>query len=157
MIEEILLEIAEEPINKYYAAYKYSRYRDLRSLPSSTKGSIVEKAAIRWFQETTKQLTQKGDKGCDFMSEGIKYEVKASFLWAGGYFKFQQIRPKQDYDYVLCVGISDDVVYIWNIPKDVIMSHATPQHGGQAGKDILWLQVDIKSIPSWLDVYRRES
>ena len=85
-------------------------------------------------------------------SAGLRTEIKGSTLWESGEFRFQQIR-NQEYDIVICLGISPLDVQCWVIPKDVLMEHppgVVYQHGGQEGRDTAWLTVAPDNPPAWL-------
>jgi hypothetical protein len=76
-------------------------------------------------------------------------------LWESGIYNFQQIRD-QDYEYVICLGISPFDAHCWVISKDVLRQYVighTPQHTGRRGTDTFWLQVTVASPPEWLTAY----
>lgn len=84
-----------------------------------------------------------------------KIEVKLSILWEGGSYKFQQIRD-QDYDYMLCFGISPFDVHDWLIPKKLLRDDKPGlggQHGGKNSKETKALQSMVDKPPTWLEPY----
>lgn len=81
--------------------------------------------------------------------------MKFSTLWEGGAYRFQQIRD-QEYDVVVCMGVSPQEVQLWAIPKAVLQQQpdgVRPQHGGAAGRDTLWLDVTAGAPHHWLGEY----
>ncbi len=83
------------------------------------------------------------------MIAGRRTEIKFSTLWETGTFTFQQIR-NQDYEIVICLGLAPFDARCWVVPKSVIWSKTTPQHGGGTGIDTHWLTVAPDDAPPWL-------
>ena len=78
-------------------------------------------------------------------------------LWKNGSYKFQQLRD-QNYEFVICLGISPFDVHCWVLPKTVVMQkwesgEIGSQHGGRAGKDTAWLTVFPDNVPKWLQAF----
>lgn len=120
--------------------------------PSRTKGAIGEKLVSAWCALKEFDVIKSRNTEADRIIEGHKVEIKLSTLWAGGGFKFQQIRD-QDYDYCFCLGLSPFNANGWFIPKSAlrewVIGH-TGQHTGAAGTDTAWLGFQADSPPSWL-------
>lgn len=93
-----------------------------------------------------------GDSDADLIIGGHRIEVKFSTLWAGGFYKFQQIRD-QNYDYIIALDISPYAAHCWVIPTEVAIVNATTQHGGHRGSDTRWLTINPPSAPDWLSKY----
>jgi hypothetical protein len=72
-------------------------------------------------------------------------------MWEDGKYVFQQIRD-QDYEYLLCLGISPLESHAWVMKKSEIpFDKLKHQHGGDArGRDTWWFSVNLTSIPDWL-------
>ena|ERR1035441_10415392 len=86
-------------------------------------------------------------------------QVRFSTGWSGGGFKFEQLR-NESYAAVFCLGITPSRAFAWVIPKGVIFKAdgtilrkdgLTPQHKGKGGSDTAWINVDVQSIPPWMD------
>ena len=110
-------------------------------------------------------------KGADRIVNGKKVEIKLSTLWEAtphnqaGSYRFQQIR-NQDYDILLCLGISPHAAHAWVVCKSQInegdlstesktegsWGQFGPQHGGQGGGgNTWWLTLsNPPSAPFWL-------
>lgn len=119
-------------------------------LPSRTRGKAAEVLVERWL--STEQFDVSPAKGpeADLVVNGIRVEVKMSTLWEVGTYKFQQIRD-QDYEVLICLGLSPSEAHCWVLPKELAFSHARHQHGGAAGRsNVRWFGVDPKAPPSWL-------
>lgn len=122
------------------------------TLPSRTRGAVGEKIVTEWLTSNGCKVTRPPHSGCDRIVNGVNMEIKFSTRWKSGGYKFQQLRD-QDYASVFCLGLSPQDVHAWLIPKAVAWDHATPQHGGKAGKDTKWLSFPADSPPGWLSAY----
>ena len=126
--------------------------------PSRTIGAIGEKLVSGWCAAKGLDVVRAPDPDCDRIINGKRVEIKFSRLWKSDLYKFQQIRD-QEYDYVICLGISPFDAHCWVLPKKIIMRHwgdpnlLPHQHGGQAGTDTVWLSVRPDSVQSWLKPY----
>ena len=136
------------------AAWKDSPFAWIRTQQSRRKGAIFESLVSKWCTARKLSVTRSGDSDADRIVEGLRVEIKGSTLWKAGRYKFQQLRD-QDYDVVICLGISPFDVHCWTIPKEEIMrrwrsGEISPQHGGRSGTDTAWIDVEPSSPPEWL-------
>ena len=96
-----------------------------------------------------------GDTEAGKVIQGRRVEIKFSTLWKNGVYNFQQIRD-QDYEFLLCLGLSPLDARCWVIPKkalyDYVIGH-TPQHTGAGGTDTFWLLFPASDPPIWLESY----
>lgn len=144
-----LIEIADE-LSKVYendqVAWKDSPFSWLKTLPSRRQGMVIENLVSSWLTDHNFSVSQSPNSEADLVINGIRVEVKGSTLWESGIYGFQQIRD-QDYEILICLGISPSDAHIWVIPKEIAMTWweegtiIKTQHGGQSGKDTAWLQV----------------
>ena len=67
------------------------------------------------------------------------------FLWEQGTYTFEQIRRKENYDYLFFLGISPFTAHAWIISKTDALNVATKQHG----EDTKWLQIDPNDNERW--------
>jgi hypothetical protein len=134
-----------------------SPYEWLLAIPSRAKGAYGEKFVSELFRvndfDVFKPLSGTDH---DRVIQGHRIEIKLSTLWSKApVYKFQQIRD-QDYDYVLCLGISPDSANCWVIPKaemNVDKEGVSHQHGGARGVDTMWLSFEASSPPAWMNKY----
>jgi hypothetical protein len=122
------------------------------SLSSRRKGKAAEELVSRWCSAKGFHVIRSPDSEADRIIAGRRVEIKFSTLWGNGIYKFQQIRD-QNYEYVICLGISPFDAHCWIIPKQVIYERSRPQHGGRIGTDTRWLSFSADQPPSWLDQY----
>ena len=66
---------------------------------------------------------------------GNLVQYKTAMMDDEGGFTVNQIRPKQDFGYIVLIAISPTDAEIFTIPKEVILSLSTPQHGGKDSKE----------------------
>lgn len=117
-----------------------------------TVGAIFEAVVHQWCEGMGLEVLRAGDRDADRVIAGKRFEIKGSTLW-GGTYTFQQLRD-QEYDAVICLGVSPNNAHCWVIPKDDVLARwrggeIGPQHGGQRGRDTAWLWVD-PAKPGWL-------
>jgi len=156
--EKILQKVLKQREKEYESdnKFKNSPYKWLKNCPSGRKGKIAEDLILEWCA-VKKLRSERGDKkNYDLLIENKRVEVKLSFLWETGVFKFQQIRNKQNYQYCLCLGVSPDEISAWLIPKNELRRNRPglkPQHGGKKGVDTKWLSFRPEDPPKWIDKY----
>lgn len=141
----------------------------LKSLPSKSVGSACEKIVEQWLRDNGLFVARSPTSDADRLVNGHRVEIKSSTLWEAGIYNFQQIRD-QDYEALLCLGLSPHSAHAWVLRKDVvtkfwsdirryeegaIQNYPCPglsrQHGGQKGEgNTLWLQVDPNNPQDWL-------
>ena len=152
-----LAEIATRLESKYQtsdSAWRKSPFGWIKKKPSRTIGAIVEALVECWLVANDLEVKRSGDSDADRIVEGIRVEIKGSTLWKSGAYKFQQVRD-QNYEFLICLGISPHNAQCWVIPKSVIMplweaGVIKTQHGGQGGRDTAWFTVCPQNPPDWL-------
>ena len=127
----------------------------IKRQPSRTVGKIGEQLVAGWCAAKGFDVVAAPNSDSDRVIGGLRTEIKFSTLWKSGTFTFQQIRDQQ-YDIVFCLGLSPFDAQSWVIPKEVLMDEPTgvkSQHGGQAGTETKWLQVDPANLHPWLEAW----
>ena len=118
--------------------------------PSRQRGKIGEQLVAEWCGAHGLNVSRSPDSDADRIIEGRRVEIKFSTLWEKGSYTFQQIRD-QDYEYLLCLGISPFSVHAWLVKKSEIpFSTLKQQHGGVRGRDTWWLTITPEAPPEWL-------
>lgn len=116
------------------------------------KGALGKRILTTWCTIKGLSVISSNENGVDAIINGHPCAIKFSFLWSEGFYKFQQIRD-QDYEYVICLGLSPNSAHCWVIPKDQAIAHSTSQHGGSHGSDTNWFSVDPNNPDQWLTVF----
>ena len=124
----------------------------IRTRPAGQVGKIGEQLVAGWCAAKGLDVVSCSDPQADRVIGGHRVEIKFSTLWESGVYKFQQVR-EQEYDYLICLGISPFDAHCWVIPKRLLREHVighTPQHTGKKGTDTFWLSFRADSPPDWL-------
>ena len=154
----ILANIASSLRADYLAddeVWEGSPFAWIKTRPSRQVGKIGEQLIAGWLAARSFNVQRSPDSDADRLIEGKRVEIKFSTLWKSGSYKFQQLRD-QNYEIVICLGVSPFEAHCWVLPKDEILrqwretGNIQSQHGGANGTDTAWLTVDPKSVPSWL-------
>ena len=122
------------------------------------RGSIAEKLVAKWCRAHHIDVERSSDTEADIVLEGVRTEIKFSTLWANQSYKFQQIRD-QDYQLLVCLGVSPFTAHAWIFEKDFLVSNTglvaglTYQHGGAEGRDTAWLSVSPTDVHPWMDAH----
>jgi hypothetical protein len=124
----------------------------IRMRPSRQVGKIGEQLVAGWCAAKGLDVTASRDAQADRVIAGRRVEIKFSTLWESGVYKFQQIRD-QNYEFVICLGVSPFDAHCWVISKELLRQHVighTPQHTGRGGTDTFWLSFEVANPPMWL-------
>jgi hypothetical protein len=124
----------------------------IKTRPSRQVGKIGEQLIAGWCAAKGFDVTASRDSEADRVIAGHRVEIKFSTLWQTGNYTFQQIRD-QNYEYMICLGLSSFDAHCWVISKTILRLHVlghTPQHAGKAGTDTFWLSFPATSPPTWL-------
>lgn len=124
----------------------------IRERPSRQRGKIGEQLVAGWCAAKGLDVIRSRTTDADRVINGHRVEVKFSTLWQSGGYKFQQIRD-QEYDYLICLGISPFDAHSWILSKAVLYEHVIGhmgQHTGAAGTDTAWLGFQANSPLAWL-------
>ncbi len=103
------------------------------------------------------QTLEKGQK---------RVEIKGSFGWIDkktgtiSNYKFQQIRPDQQYDSIVFIYVMPDRIEFWETDKESLLEviHETDengklihgQHGGKESTETFWLSGFPEDFSSWM-------
>lgn len=136
--------------------WSLSPFRWIRSRPSRSRGAIGEKLVAGWCRAHEINVQRSPDSEADRILDGVRAEIKLSTLWKARVYKFQQIRD-QDYDLLICLGLSPFEAHAWVFEKDWLVSKVGQvpglrrQHGGASGQDTAWLSVSPADVHPWMN------
>ena len=119
------------------ARYINSPFKDLKNLQSRSKGSRFEKIASGIFKALGHTVQKPESTDYDVLVNGKKYEIKGSTLAKGtNVFSFLQIRPDQDYDYMMFMMFFPEDLEVLLLNKQQVLDCISKnifkkQHGGK--------------------------
>lgn len=150
-LAEISLELQREYAKRTDDGWRDSPfYWILLRRSSRQRGKIGEQLIERYLKLLGIEVKPSPDSDADRLINGRRVEVKFSSLWENGQYLFQQIRD-QDYEYLLCLGVSPFKVHTWVIKKsDIPFDKLHHQHGGERGRDTWWFSFKPDLPPHWL-------
>ena len=125
--------ILTEDINKYdcYSSvmsavetdiYKDSPFKIYKDLSSKKKGAEFEKLTQEYAEKGGLWVNPPLSSEHDRIIQSLdKTEIKGSLLWGTGtQFRWQQIRPNQDYDNMVFLAVYPDRIEFYYASKDVV-------------------------------------
>lgn len=122
------------------------------ALPNERE-EIGKQLIAGWCAARGLNVTRSPDSDADKIIEGKRVEIKFSTLWENGGYTFQQIRD-QNYEYLICLGISPFDAHAWIFKKkNIPFSRLKHQHGGSRGRDTWWLTFPPNRPPTWMRKY----
>ena len=112
--ESILMEQAVDP-------YANSAFQQFKSLSSKKKGKFFELLYEEYMTGKGCKVEKPNNSNHDRICNSRKKEIKGSFLWGTGtHFRWQQIRPGQDYDDMVFVCVFPDRVEFYEAEKQTV-------------------------------------
>ncbi len=161
---QILLGIAETLKGEYVGNDDESEWKDSPFLwvkdisAPRRKGALGERLVAGWCAAKGMNVCRSPDSEADRVIENQRVEIKFSLKWENGSYTFQQIRD-QNYDHLVCLGISPFMAHCWVISKQAVLQewgdpggYITSQHTGGSGTDTAWFTVNPQAPPPNLNV-----
>jgi hypothetical protein len=103
--------------------YKNSVFKSLKNFSSRKKGKYLEMLYSEYIlnKDPNNVVEKSENSGHDRLVSKEKKEIKGSFLWGNGtHFRWQQIRPSQDYDAVVFVAVYPDRIEFYEADKETV-------------------------------------
>lgn len=133
---EIYKNLPDESNDPYIGSPFYR----LKILSPKSKGSEFEKITEDYLRNLGLKITSPSNSDHDTVANGVKLEIKGSFGWIGRsgkkkgkitHFRWQQIRPSQDYDAIIFIAVyPDSIKFYYASKRDVVKNVNKNQHGG---------------------------
>jgi hypothetical protein len=104
--------------------YKNSPFRIYKQMSSKRKGKYFEKIVHEYLQKQGYKVDKAVNSDHDrVINDLIKLEIKGSLLWGDGtHFRWQQIRPSQDYDIICFVAVYPEAIRFYAATKYEVKS-----------------------------------
>ena len=162
---QVFQDISEDLANDPYANSIFKPFKDLSS---KKKGKFFEHLYQEYAEGLGQKVTKPWNSDHDRISNRRKKEVKGSFLWGEGtHFRWQQIRPEQDYDDVVFLAVYPDRVEFYQADKETVRAAVEVQddkgnwiHNQHGGKKVnsgaFFLDGFPKDYP-WMKEYDSQS
>lgn len=134
-------------------AWVGSPFEWVRKLSSSSKGKLGKHLVYQWCALKGLPVGRSPDSEADMLVNEHRVEIKFSTLWNAGFYKFQQIR-NQNYEYMVCMGISPNEAHCWVVNKSILHTYVIghmAQHTGSGSQETDWLTIRPTDPPNWLD------
>ena len=134
LIPKFLLEKRQEDLR-----YKDSVFEEYKKLPPKEKGATNEAINDHIFSKLNYKVEKRKNTDHDHIYNGVKYEAKGPTLVRGkDFFSILQIRPNQDYDYLLLSLYYPNKLVHLRLSKEKVLKCIEKnlfkkQHGGNSG------------------------
>lgn len=104
--------------------YKNSPFRIYKQMSSKRKGKYFEKIVQEYLKKQGYKVDNAVNSDHDrVINDLIKLEIKGSLLWGDGtHFRWQQIRPSQDYDIICFVAVYPEAIRFYAATKYEVKS-----------------------------------
>lgn len=123
--------------------YDTSPFLPLTKLSARTKGAEFERIFEWWATQSGFACEKPKSTDYDRIVNGLRVEVKGSFLTTSRGFVWQQIRVRQDYDIVALMAFHPDRLELFGCTRAVAHEHLTRQdadgnwpHNQHGGKTV---------------------
>lgn len=156
-----LQNILNENAVDYYAG---SVFYPLKQLSSKKKGKYFESIFEEYCVSKGKVVQKPLNSDHDRIVDGLKVEVKGSFLWSNIHrFRWQQIRPAQDYDIMVFIAVYYSKIHFGFATKDTVTKYVQVQnekgewihnqHGGKRVNSGTFFLDGVPSDYTWMNEY----
>lgn len=149
LLSSIAAELGQKegPSNRWVG----SPFEWIVGLPSGTKGKTGKLILDQWMRSRDIAVVASPESPGGRWVNGRLIQIRMSTLWAGGFYKFQQIKPG-DFDAMVFLGLSPFAAHGWLVPKADLIEHTlrNGQHVFDGVAASSWLQVDPQAPPPWL-------
>ena len=141
--------------------YNGSPFQIYKQMSSKKKGARFEGIVQEYCTNLGYKVTKPDNSDHDRKINNIKVEIKGSMLWSNPqFFRWQQLRPHQDYDVVIFLAIFPQQIEFYGCTKQDIKDHLEiqdekgnwihNQHGGlKVNSGTFFLDSDGLTIPTW--------
>lgn len=109
--------------------YRGTAFYPLKSASSKKKGAYFEKIYQEYMESKGCVVEKPQNSDHDRIVDKRKKEIKGSFLWEGGsHFRWQQIRPSQDYDDMVFIAVYPDRIEFYEADKETVRAAVEVQN-----------------------------
>ena len=95
--------------NRDVDPYSDSKFKPIRNMTSKRKGRFFEVLTEEYVEHLGWKVSKPENTDHDTVINGKKVEIKGSFRWVVDgvltHYRWQQIRPSQDYEYMIFLAL----------------------------------------------------
>ena len=156
-ISEIILEkIKEIKKRKPPQMFEWndSLYEDVQFLTIDERGQLGEEIAVEILKDFKCKIEYDSSvtevvKGWDFISNGLKIEVKLATITIGtGQFQHENLHPQRDFDGILFIDVAPNEIYLTSVSKkDILWKKLHRRENGVYKCDFTIKHIKENSIP----------
>ena len=147
--------------DKAKCPYTHSPFKVLKNMSSKKKGKFFERMYEEYMSGQGFKVEKPENSDHDRKVNTRKKVFKGYFLWGDGtHFRWQQIRPDQDYDDVVFIAVYPDRVEFYEAEKSTVREAVEVQdekgnwiynqHGGKRVKSGTYFLDGFPSDFTWL-------
>ena len=136
--------------------WKGSLFETIKKSSTCKKGLIGELIVKNYSLSLNYLVSQRSSVGNDLIVNGKKIEIKLSCYNKSGYFKWLQIRPDDDFDYLYLISVYPNNIKLYAFSKCQVLKLCDDnilknQHGGVKNNNynIKYLGIKECNIPEW--------
>jgi hypothetical protein len=113
-----------------------SPFLEWSHLQSTRRGGVGERILTYWLSMEGYHIC-KGSGGVDYEINGHPTEVKTAMEAETGGFQINQVRPKQNFEYLVLLVVRPHNLDVFTMRKNEIVPLCKGQHGGSSSVETL--------------------
>tara|TARA_B100001175_G_scaffold233827_1_gene200254 strand:+ start:1085 stop:1621 length:537 start_codon:yes stop_codon:yes gene_type:complete len=117
--------------NRDIDPYADSQFKPIKDLSSKRKGRFFEVLTEEYVENLGWKVSKPTNSDHDTIINGKKVEIKGSFLWVVDgqltHYRWQQIRPSQDYEVMIFLAVDPKNIRFYAADKQEVADFVTVQ------------------------------
>lgn len=151
--------------NREADPYRTSKFKPIQNLTSKKKGAFFEQLVEEYARNLGWKVDSPENSDHDTIINGKKVEIKGSFRWVEKgkltHYRWQQIRPDDDYEYMVFVAVNPTKIGLFCASKQEVTDYVTIQdedgnypHNQHGGKTVNSGTFHIDGLPSKIPFFK---
>ena len=117
--------------NRDIDPYADSKFKPIKDMTSKRKGRFFELLTEEYAENMGWKISKPTNSDHDTVINGKKVEIKGSFLWVVDgqltHYRWQQIRPSQDYEVMIFLAVDPKNIRFYAADKQEVADFVTVQ------------------------------
>ena len=117
--------------NRDIDPYADSQFKPIKDMTSKRKGRFFEVLTEEYVENMGWRVSKPTNSDHDTVINGKKGEIKGSFRWVVDgeltHYRWQQIRPSQDYEYMVFLAVDPNNIRFYCASKQEVSDFVTVQ------------------------------